>query len=242
MKDTTGLPDDKAREIQRRIAERERRAATGEWKSSKSDEELKAEAAEVERENDPDRPLPGNRLSELFTESSPKQLSKEAADFVSGGCSNEAPSAELLSAEDAASRCRDISQDERLRKRAHAPLIERGKEQLGTLKKAREAKRRKRSYGSKADDPKVKKAQEAVNGINTAAEEWAKGNRRQVIKEMLAFRGAREQNDGTVKLTKTAVLSRVARMTEISESTLRDWVKVGWLARVPPAQNFRKKK
>ena len=87
----------------------------------------------------------------------------------------------------------------------------------------------------------MKRAQEAVDAINTAAEEWAKGKRQQVIKDMLTFRGARVRDDGTVELTRSGVLSRVARIAAVGESTLRDWIRSGDLHRVPPPRGYKKK-
>lgn len=111
-------------------------------------------------------------------------------------------------------------------------LRDQQRKRLSDLAQARAA----RKTGHREEDPRVKKAQEAINALSYAAQQWANSNRRQVIKDMLAFRGATVQDDGSVRLTRRAVLNRVSRMISVPESTLRDWLKAGYLTGVPAAQ------
>ncbi len=152
---------------------------------------------------------------------------------------------------------RDWYQTEITKERADYEAM--GRAQSKTLKKARDKKAEKRGYGSKDDEPRVKKAQELVDRINAAAKLWAKGDRTQsvqVIKDLIANGRASEQTDGSVIISRDAMLSQVSYEGGPKDchlpyrdggnrllpyGTLREWADKGHLKRVPAAQKKNKK-
>ena len=89
----------------------------------------------------------------------------------------------------------------------------RGRAQLSTLKNARDQKAKMKGYGSKADEPRVRKAQMFVDEINLRSLQWVKGNRShdvQLTKDMLANGRAKERADYTVVITRDGMLKQVS--------------------------------